>query len=341
MCSLGEGEGPPYAKHKGSHKHLQNALCTLSLLQDSLSVVMDQTFACVLLLLSLSAISGKYVYIQEGKTWHEAQRYCRLFHTDLAPVSNAQDMQRLRRLSGDIDIYIWIGLERSSTDSKKWMWSGGGAVSTFFWATGQPNNRQNEDYGIINYEYKWHDAIPGYEDPFFCYSVVVVRERKTWEEAVIYCREHHRDLASVASDTEMMLIQKELSKNATTAHVWIGLHFFPGGWLWTDGQSLSYEAWGREGKPECPKVERECAALQVTGGTQSNNGTDATPDTDAAAGKGTVHTNKTGSYGVETAAHNAPHIHGFPGDSSDAAAHVRESAWEARNCEERHHFICY
>uniref|UniRef100_A0A3B4ZUN5 C-type lectin domain-containing protein n=1 Tax=Stegastes partitus TaxID=144197 RepID=A0A3B4ZUN5_9TELE len=114
---------------------------------------------------------------------------------------------------------------------------------------------------------EWHDSRDFHYDPFFCYNVVVVRQKKTWEEALEHCREHHRDLASVASEAEMALIQRELLKNVTTERVWIGLHFFPGGWLWVDGQPLGYEVWDQGGKPACPQFKRECAALQVTGGT--------------------------------------------------------------------------
>lgn len=296
---------------------------------------MDQTFTFILLLLSSSVSFGKYVFIRERKTWHEAQKYCRTYHTDLAPVSNAHDTQRLRQIIDDSDEYIWIGFERNSTDPEKWTWSGGGAVSTFFWAANQPNNRAYEDYGIMRH-YLWHDATAGYFDPFLCYSVVVVRERKTWEEALNYCREHHRDLASVASDTEMLLIQRELSKNDTTAHVWIGLHFFPGEWLWVDGQPLSYEAWGQEGKPACPEVKLECAALQVMGVTQSNNGTDSTPF-NSTVGPNLAHTHTAGSCGVDSAAHDSPENPAV----GNTSVGVKESVWEACDCEERLHFICY
>uniref|UniRef100_A0A3P9BYA0 C-type lectin domain-containing protein n=1 Tax=Maylandia zebra TaxID=106582 RepID=A0A3P9BYA0_9CICH len=120
---------------------------------------------------------------------------------------------------------------------------------------------------------------------FFCYGAIVVKEKKTWEEALEYCREHHDDLASVASETEMLLIQKELSKHNTTDHIWTGLRFLAGDWLWVDGQEMDYEAWGEEGKPSCPHAKIKCGALQVTGGNKA--------------------------------------------------------VWDAHDCEERLHFICY
>lgn len=72
----------------------------------------------------------------------------------------------------------------------------------------------------------------------------------------------------MASQTEMMLIQKELKKHITTEHIWIGLHFLAGNWLWVDGQEMGYKAWSEGRKPSCPHGKIECAAVQVT---RSNN----------------------------------------------------------------------
>uniref|UniRef100_A0A3B4H6Q9 C-type lectin domain-containing protein n=1 Tax=Pundamilia nyererei TaxID=303518 RepID=A0A3B4H6Q9_9CICH len=94
--------------------------------------------------------------------------------------------------------------------------------------------------------------VYSYPRTFFCYRAIVVGEEKTWEEALEYCREHHNDLASVASETETMLIQRELRKHNTTNNVWIGLRFLSRDWLWVDGQEMDYEAWSEEGKPLCP-----------------------------------------------------------------------------------------
>uniref|UniRef100_A0A3Q4HSS8 C-type lectin domain-containing protein n=1 Tax=Neolamprologus brichardi TaxID=32507 RepID=A0A3Q4HSS8_NEOBR len=82
---------------------------------------------------------------------------------------------------------------------------------------------------------------------------------KSWEEAL-----------DVASETEMLLIQKELNKYHTTKHVWIGLRFLSRDWIWVDGQEMDYEAWDEEGKPLCPQAKMKCAALQKTGGRLSS-----------------------------------------------------------------------
>lgn len=265
---------------------------------------MDKSFTCtLLLLLSLSAALGKYVYISDKMSWHRAQKYCRAYHTDLAPISNENDNDKLSDKE-----YSWIGLQRSRMNRNKWRWSGGRQVSGFFWDSSQPQNREDEDYGLIHRS-RWHDEVSHEKMSFICYSAIVVRERKTWEEALEYCREHHHDLASVMSNTEMMLINKELGKNQSTDSVWIGLHFFSGEWLWVDGETLSYKHWGPNREPVCPNVKLVCAALRRKG---SNNGTAVTLDVDTMNDSG----------------------------GTNATAGVK-LVWEAHDCGDRLHFICY
>uniref|UniRef100_A0A8C6SVR3 C-type lectin domain-containing protein n=1 Tax=Neogobius melanostomus TaxID=47308 RepID=A0A8C6SVR3_9GOBI len=114
--------------------------------------------------------------------------------------------------------------------SNQWMWSGGTQVDQNFWKPGRTHDSPGIIYNNIKYA------------------------RLTWEEALQYCRTHHTDLASVASETEMMLIKKELSKYPSSDDVWIGLRFLAGEWLWVDGQPFSYESWGASVKPSCPDM---------------------------------------------------------------------------------------
>ncbi|XP_042071130.1 snaclec subunit B-like [Haplochromis burtoni] len=235
---------------------------------------MDLFFMCILL--SFSGIFTKYVYIEDEKNWQDALTHCRQQYTDLAPVSNEQDNLKLQQLSGILNSTswpcIWIGAERNCSNREQWLWSGGGVTTTCFWSPGEPNDCFGvEDSGCLQ-KSGWNDANAQEHKAFFCYRAVVVEEQKTWEEALEYCREHHDDLASVASETEMLLIQRELKKHNPAEHVWIGLHFFSlvgqAGWLWVDRQEMDYEAWDEGGKPACPDPRMECAAIQVTEGTE-------------------------------------------------------------------------
>lgn len=228
---------------------------------------MEKTFSCTLLLLSWSIISSKYVYIEKKMTWHKAQKFCQEHYTDLAHVSNENDNQRIKEKRTENS---WIGLYRNHTHRDKWMWSGGGEASVLFWDSDQPDQKPGEDY-VVLLDNGWHDSCPDIEIHFFCYNPIVVKNRKTWEEAMGYCRQHHRDLASLLSETEMMLISKELLKTLSTESFWIGLHFFSGKWLWVDGETSSYKAWGQGGEHGCPNSKQVCAALRM----KDTNGKDS------------------------------------------------------------------
>uniref|UniRef100_A0A3Q2PS13 C-type lectin domain-containing protein n=1 Tax=Fundulus heteroclitus TaxID=8078 RepID=A0A3Q2PS13_FUNHE len=187
---------------------------------------MQHLFTCSLLLLSLFGVSAKYAYVKEAKTWFEAQQYCLQEYAGLAPISNQQDIVKMMKLVGRDGVLTWTGTEVSN----KVMFWGGGIVSGFFKAPDESTDTPEASSGSVPdnmYDFFQKRA------PFFCYKPVVVREKKSWEDAWNYCREHHNMLASVASEAEVQLMQRELSKFPTTERVWIGLHFFPrDGWLW-------------------------------------------------------------------------------------------------------------
>lgn len=213
-----------------------------------------------LLLLSVPA-NGKYVLIKRHLNRNEARTHCRQNHIDLAPIQSNNDQQQLSSLldTDDLSDYIWIGLERNSHG--KWRWAGGGEVTTFFWDRGQPDDN-NEQYGLTK-NLLWHDGPGGSQHHFLCFHATVVSQRRSWEEALEHCREHHRDLASVSSPTEAELIGTNATQHSEELY-WIGLRFLAGHWLWTDGQPLSY--WGGDVGPQCPQQNKVCGALRVNGG---------------------------------------------------------------------------
>lgn len=167
-------------KHKKSklQQISSNLSVSLLLLRTLWSkTAMNPIFPCILLLLSLSGTFTKYVYIEEKYSWKEALDYCCQHHTDLAPVNNERDIRILQELSGGTTEKIWIGLVRRSSDKNKWLWSGGGEVSRFFWEVKQPDNKSNDNYGYTE-KNRWHDSDGGGKEHVFCYWPVVATKKK-------------------------------------------------------------------------------------------------------------------------------------------------------------------
>uniref|UniRef100_A0A671MN47 C-type lectin domain-containing protein n=1 Tax=Sinocyclocheilus anshuiensis TaxID=1608454 RepID=A0A671MN47_9TELE len=183
------------------------------------------TFLLVALCSVSERVQRQYHFINERKTWTEAQRYCRENYTDLATVDNMNDMNELNKsVNGE---RIWIGLQKTGRD--EWQWSSGEPVLYLNWSTGQPEGR--DDSVKPNTPGQWFDISCTNQFPFFSHytsdmthssTVFVLHVNLTWSEALRYCRQNHVDLVSVHSE-EMQHEVMNVVKRASTAAVWLGL----------------------------------------------------------------------------------------------------------------------
>ncbi|XP_034001477.1 macrophage mannose receptor 1-like isoform X2 [Trematomus bernacchii] len=241
----------------------------------------------------------EYHFIQEGKTWDEAQSYCREHFTDLATVSDMRDVERLTNSSQTTD--AWIGLRSiNEGDIKVWHWSLSGEKYNPTecdpecgpeWLTNEPNNAgvDPQNCVFITHSKKWSDVFCSFKLKFICYNETgqlkyfLIDEPKNWLQAQSYCRENHTDLVSgithIRSDgftervDEFKERVKELNNEDINKFLWIGL--FREIWSWSDGKNFSFRHWDPDSfKDEASKT---CAMTKPNGKWSSDICTDQKP----------------------------------------------------------------
>ncbi|XP_041841645.1 C-type mannose receptor 2-like [Melanotaenia boesemani] len=195
--------------------------------------------------------SQKIYLIEENKAWWEAQRYCREKHTDLVGGVDQLQHEKLKRLvnSSDNNIF-YIGLFKDS-----WRWSDGSSFSFRQWSVSitDPQSQTTDQCAVmVKDSERWNSHDCDEKKPFFCYDdkVILIRQQMNWENALYYCREHHRDLVTITNLDEQRWVQ-EKAKNASTPYVWTGLRYtctldF---WFWVSNQAVTYKNWasGQDG----------------------------------------------------------------------------------------------
>ncbi|XP_043938081.1 uncharacterized protein LOC122810566 [Protopterus annectens] len=88
------------------------------------------------------------------------------------------------------------------------------------------------------------------------FGLHLIKENKTWKQALVHCCDKNRCLVSVASDDIQKAVEA-IVNNASTSGVWIGLHkhWLQDQWMWTNGEPYKYNKWNK-GEPSSPATER-------------------------------------------------------------------------------------
>ncbi|XP_076145746.1 C-type mannose receptor 2-like [Alosa pseudoharengus] len=208
-----------------------------------------------------------YVLVTEKKNWTDAQRYCRENHTDLASVRNQTENDQIDNVRGGGYNPAWIGLFRDA-----WEWSDVSSSSFRLWDFGEPNYDGIKNCAQVHTNGWWNKVECSDPGAFICYEdkLVLVRENKTWREALQYCREHHVDLVSVTSERVQRWV-RERAKGASTAHVWLGLRHTCGLgiWSWVSGEMIWYNHWA-PGQERVESCKHRAGAVESGGGQWVN-----------------------------------------------------------------------
>ncbi|CAJ1048460.1 macrophage mannose receptor 1-like [Xyrichtys novacula] len=211
-------------------------------------------------------------------TWEKAKNYCRRHHSDLAVVENQSENEAVQNSCKE---ECWIGLHKDAEDPQSWTWLNGEEVRFKRWHPGEPNNHKQEEECVVTADGKWNDVPCHFEYKSVCYDdeLILVKEKKTWEEALEHCRSLKTDPTpnNTASDHLYDLLHmhagntnlhaKKLIQNAQTQEVWIGLRFLAGHWLWVNGFPLEEQL--KQKLLVCPAPTKYCGTMPKTGDQMS------------------------------------------------------------------------
>ncbi|KAL7406462.1 hypothetical protein ABVT39_019879 [Epinephelus coioides] len=168
---------------------------------------------------------SQIVYISHPLTWSSAQKYCRTHYSDLVTIRSQEETDKLALYGG------WIGLYYNSG---QWRWSRGYEEATFFiWDHDEPDSGQ---YCTLMHQScsKWESDDCAKRHPFLCMDdrMILVREKKTWEEAVLHCRMlpvvsstnggiiYPYNLASLPEAEDILFDREAIRAHATSDQVW-------------------------------------------------------------------------------------------------------------------------
>lgn len=205
-----------------------------------------------------SGLTREYIPISTAMNWTDALFYCRQFYKDLAVVTTDEENQNVHALIWNV-VEAWLGMYRARLNANIWLWADQTPSSYFQWEVDQPNNKDGNQNCVEMKQWGWNDALCQKEQFFVCYQILVlVKEKKTWEEAYHFCRRNYSRLASLSTETKIQLAENE-NNQIQIDRVWTGLHFLNGKWLWVSmeplGKLVSF--------PSCPAPRYHCGALNT------------------------------------------------------------------------------
>ncbi|KAL1282198.1 hypothetical protein QQF64_001001 [Cirrhinus molitorella] len=179
-----------------------------------------------------------------------AQNHCKAY-SSLSVVSTNEDLQMLKEAAGGTYGYSWIYSHEYSCKSLRFSDTYTSAVGYLF---DSPHVCAKTYYGY------WIHETCSFRTSFFCHvNFILVRENKTWEEALNYCRSNYTDLVYLNFPWPVNQI-KDMTDNSQTDSVWTGLRFLDGAWNWLNmanvlGSSLSL--------PSCAPEPYRCGARNI------------------------------------------------------------------------------
>ena len=122
--------------------------------------------------------SDKYIYksYDVSMPWEVAKVYCETFGGRLATITSKEENDLVTKLvANGAKRYYLLGISDKETENK-WVDLTGKEISYTNWASGEPNNTNNEDYGSIRTDGLWIDVRSYYHYNGFVYQKNVAKK---------------------------------------------------------------------------------------------------------------------------------------------------------------------
>lgn len=184
--------------------------------------------------------------------WVQAQEYCRTNYTDLSTITSEVEYDIFQTDLDNNSNDGWLGLRYNGYG---WYWSDGSIAEYQRWPKVPEGDSQDECVVMKSKEGKWDLHNCEKSMPFYCYDwvpgITLVQIKMSWENALIYCRTHYSDLASLNTTRNLLDV-----KNKTNTIVWTGLRFLAGSWFWVTRDRLELQ----DPLNPCPTEPYRCGA---------------------------------------------------------------------------------
>lgn len=220
---------------------------------------MKSLFLIFLLAVRCGAAVGvirEYIFINIHKNWFDAKSYCQIYYRDLASVNSTEENNYLMQVGSRSE--GWLGLRRDLLDPTRQFLN---------WCSNCPNPDVNCIY--TQSSGFWNSAFCPEHRQFYCDRfLILVKDKKTWEEAREFCKTNYTGLISVITETTLKQLNLE-TEGTETESVWTGLSFVNGQWVWVNGEpNIQLES--LHSMPSCPSLSYRCGALNTTTNTMKN-----------------------------------------------------------------------
>lgn len=221
----------------------------------------------VLVVLLLTLLTGattclllrKHIFVSKPLPWPDAQTYCRNNYVDLSTIDSEEELDRFKM---DVRYYLsvrsWIGLTKDQDQLDFNQWSDGTELRFTAWQSGTPDGKSSQHCVTIN-NAQFNDYFCTNNMPFICYTyeptLIIVKELKTWPEALVHCRTQYTDLISLSTELDLKVVNNNIMDFQNTS-LWTGLNFKDGYWFWVNNEILTNPFL----LPSCPIQPFRCGA---------------------------------------------------------------------------------